>query len=94
MAEESEGRVEQEIWLDLRIELAEVVAVPLGTEVSDDGTFVLPTGERLKPWISFELQPADEETNPDAVYRDLNGDELEKLGVVVGLDEHRSVEEA
>ena len=86
---ELDSEVDQ--WKDVRVTVTEVLHVPVGTEILERENGVrLPTGEVLKPWITYELQPEDEGKDD---HRDLNSNELHELGVDADLEVVRTVEE-
>lgn len=68
---------------DFRITVTETFVAPEGTTLLDGARGLrLPNGEIVKPSIVLEL---DEQ-------RDLTGEEMDRLGLDVGLDFERSVE--
>lgn len=68
---------------DFRITVTETFGAPEGTTLLEDARgLLLPSGEIIKPWIVLEL-------NED---RDLTGEEMDRLGLDVGLDFERTVE--
>ena len=78
--------------MKLRVTMIEDVEVPDGSEIHCGPTgmvagFRLPSGELVRPWITYEIEDHDGET------RDLEQEELAALGIVDGEDGQRQVEE-
>lgn len=68
---------------DFRITVSETFGAPEGTTLLEHARgLLLPSGEVIKPWIVLEL---DEQ-------RDLTGEDLDRLGLDVGLSFERTVE--
>lgn len=68
---------------DFRITVTETFGAPDGTVLLDDGRGLrLPGGDIVKPWITLELNEL----------RDLSGEDMDRLGLDVGLDFERTVE--
>lgn len=80
---------------DLRISLSECVSVPEGTTIlTAEATgavigFRLPTGEVLKPWVTYELAHDAEGNAPE---RNLTHDELAGYDVWPDLDLERTID--
>jgi hypothetical protein len=77
----------------ITITLSESYEVPEGTVVvhSEKTGFItglrLPSGEFIKPWITFE-----QEVDGGEAHRDLNGNEIMDLGIHPALDFDRAIE--